>query len=83
MYIVGLISKYEVLKTYIYSGLEEARKELKSWEKIFRTNNNVEYSTTITERDILGNVIKVKTIFKVVDDSTYIMFLSKGIDYRK
>ena len=79
MYTVGLINKYEVLRTFTYSNLEEARKELKSWEKIFRLNNNVKYSTTIIERDALEQIAKVKIIFEV-EDSRYIMFMCSTVN---
>lgn len=79
MYTVGLVSKYECCKTYLYDTLEEAKKELISWKNCFLNNNVVVNHTTITERDECENIISIKHCFKVKSSSEeYIMFLSKN-----
>jgi hypothetical protein len=78
MFTVGLISK-ECIKTYNYTSLELARRELKTWKKSFINNNNVKSYTTIIERDECNTVESIKYIFRLEHSlDLYYMFLSKN-----
>ena len=79
MYIVGLINKQNVLKTYHYSDKETAIKELKDYKKDFQDNNMVDERTTIVKRNSIDEIVSIKEIMRVKGED-YIMFLSKVID---
>ena len=79
MYIVGLINKQNVLKTYHYSDKETAIKELKDYKKDFQNNNMVDERTTIVKRNSIDEIVSIKEIMRVKGED-YIMFLSKVID---
>lgn len=80
MYTVGLVSR-GCIKTYKYTFLEEARKELNVWKNSFINNNNVESYTTIIERNECNTIESIKYIFRLKHSlDLYYMFVSKNMN---
>lgn len=80
MYTVGLISK-STLKTYSYSDFNYAKNKFEQWWEFYKLHHNVNYSTTIIDRNNIDSIISMKTIFNIDDDSeVYTIFLSKDIE---
>ena len=76
MYIVGLINKQNVLKTYFYNDKQTAINELRDYRKCFQNNNIVDERTSIIKRNSLNEIISIKEIMRVKGED-YIMFLSE------
>lgn len=76
-YVVGLIGP-DTCRTYCYTSLASARKQLDQWRKCFLSNNLVKHRTTIVERDGLDEIESIKIVFITSTNSEYIMFLSKS-----
>lgn len=76
-YVVGLIGS-DTCRTYCYTSLESARKQLEQWKKYFMYNNVVKHRTTIIERNSLDEIESIKIVFTTSTNSEYIMFLSKS-----
>lgn len=79
MYIVGLINKQNVLKTYLYSNKQTAINELRDYRKCFQNNNAVDERTSIIKRNSINEIVSIKEIMRVKGED-YIMFLSEAID---
>ena len=78
MYTVGLVSE-STLRTFYYTSFEEANKEFKSWVKIFKQNNVIEYSTTVIDINSADVITGVRTIFRKAHTlEDYIRFLSRS-----
>lgn len=79
MYIVGLINKQNVLKTYVYTDKQIAINELRNYRKCFQNNNVVDERISIIKRNEINDIVSIKEIMRVKGED-YIMFLSKAID---
>lgn len=79
MYIVGLINKQNVLKTYLYSDKQTAINKLRDYRKCFQNNNVVDERTSIIKRNSINEIVSIKEIMRVKGED-YIMFLSEVID---
>jgi hypothetical protein len=76
-YVVGLIGP-DTCRTYCYTSLASARKQLEQWKKCFLSNNLIKHRTTIVERDSHDDIESIKIVFTLENNSEYIMFLSKS-----
>ena len=76
MYVVGLINKQNVLKTYLYDDKQTAINNLRDYRKCFQNNNMVDERTSIIKRNSINNIVSIKEIMRVKGEE-YIMFLSE------